>query len=82
MTEIPLTVKIRAHHLPDIQSQVKNGQPDSLPAYIPKGIRDSNEELVNLILLGAAIEVVRDQPDLICLACSLLATCNFKDPES
>jgi len=60
MTEIPLTVKIRAHHLADIQKQFESGQPDSLPAYIPKGIRDANEELVNLVLSGVAMEIIKD----------------------
>lgn len=80
MTEIPLTVKVRAHHLADIQNQVQKGQPDRLPAYIPEGIRDANTKLVNLILSGAVTEIIRDQPDMICLGCSLLATCSFKDP--
>lgn len=72
-------VWVRKHHVGDIMRQVSKSQPDSLPAYIPKRIRDANTHLVEAILGGAKIVVVENGPDAICRSCRLLSTCDFKD---
>lgn len=83
MVEIPLagstTVKLREHHKEDVLNQVKQGYPDSLPAYIPEGLRRANEVVVMAILNGAKVKLVKNRPDIFCKGCDRRKTCDFKD---
>lgn len=58
---------------------MEKGEPDVLPASIPRGIRNANSELVNLIINGAEIEVVDNQPDLFCDGCGEFDDCEYRD---
>ncbi|OGD71024.1 hypothetical protein A3A84_02870 [Candidatus Collierbacteria bacterium RIFCSPLOWO2_01_FULL_50_23] len=80
MTERPKAVRVREHHLLDVLAQVQAGQPDAIPAYVPRGIRDANEFLVLSILAGAEVIPVHNRPDRICLGCPDFKYCTLEDP--